>query len=162
MYEEPCVASGGVKETRSRGGSPSSSGSHQKFTAPCNGRGCTITGAFCYPYLVACTRNQTEGEDDVEGAGEERSRRRARKREGETGGARWEAIAPGHSFCVRGGKLLCVPPTCTVAMAKHGASRDDRNSLLAIPIESGVTPGESGETSRSQRVMTTRPKERLS
>lgn len=59
------VASESVKETRSRGGSTSSSASHQKFTAPCNGRACTITGAFCYPYLVGCTRNQTEGKDDV-------------------------------------------------------------------------------------------------
>lgn len=64
MFKEPYVASEGVKETRSRGGSPSSSASHQKFTASYNGRACTITSAFCYPYLVACTRSQTEGEDN--------------------------------------------------------------------------------------------------
>lgn len=118
MLKEPYVTPEGVKETRSRGGSPSSSASHQKFTAPCNGRACTITGAFCYPYLAACTRNQTEGEDDAGwGGGRGGGKVVAGGRNGEKKRRQDRSKMGSHSlgpFLLYGGKALYVLPRRTV------------------------------------------------
>lgn len=130
MLKEPHVASESVKETRSRGGSPSSSASHQKFTAPCNGRACTITGAFCYPYLVACTRNQTKGEDDgrVKGGGVVAGGRNGEKKRGQDR-SKMGSHSPG-PFLLYSEKALYVLPRCTVGGKVYTTPLQNHSAFL--------------------------------